>query len=308
MAAVFCKICRSDQTEFLFEKNGFDLYSCAQCRVVFAYNELSQSQLEELLGSLYSEPYFSLQKEPQHGNLGYQTDYFSQKKEEKYRFAARMLKQIDRIKPRMGRMLDVGCAAGFFLHAAKQRGWQTVGIELSQIAAAFARDQFGLEVVVGTLETTGLGSASFDVITAWDVIEHVTDPQKFVQAAARLLKHDGILVLGTPNAGALAARLRGKAWKIYKPPEHLFYFNPGSLRYLLKPYFEILKIEYSPAPPTRIYGSLFKKAKYAAYRIFDAAATFLQHSEYLVACASFPELTKRIDAEFTAESKTRNRD
>ena len=135
--------------------------------------------------------------------------------------------------PQLGDLLDVGAATGFFLDLARRRGWKTCGVEPSQYASLVA-SQKNLTVHCGVLEELNLPDASFDVITMWDVIEHVNDPSESLKAACCLLRPDGTLALNTPDAGSLLARLLGLKWHLVVPPEHLVLFGQESIRKLLE--------------------------------------------------------------------------
>ena len=157
---------------------------------------------------------------------------------------SRRRQQVERRAPAPGRLLDVGCATGLFLKTMRDGGWQVAGVELNEYAAAHARNLFDLEVVTGTLEAFSYPPASFDVITMWDVLEHVFDPKQTLAQAAELLKAGGLLVLSTPNPTCFEARLFGSCWIGWERPRHLHLFSPEVLRrYLERAGFE--KIDFA---------------------------------------------------------------
>ncbi|NQT21326.1 MAG: methyltransferase domain-containing protein [Planctomycetes bacterium] len=100
-----------------------------------------------------------------------------------------------------GRLLDVGCGLGFFLE--KVSGfpqWDAFGCEVSRPAVEFARTKLGLaNIICGRIEKTDLPEGSFDIITLWDVIEHIPQPDQFLSCLMPLLKDDGFLFAHTPN-------------------------------------------------------------------------------------------------------------
>jgi SAM-dependent methyltransferase len=104
-----------------------------------------------------------------------------------------------------GRILDVGCALGTFLAIARARGFDPHGVEISQFASSFARERRGLDVFTGDLEHFSAADASFDVVTFWDAIEHVTHPLENLKTARRLLRSGGLLLVTTDNFDALVA-------------------------------------------------------------------------------------------------------
>jgi SAM-dependent methyltransferase len=130
-----------------------------------------------------------------------------------------------------GRLLDVGCSTGYFLNAARL-DFATLGIEPSEWAAAFARNQLHLEVLTGTLENLDLPREGFDVVVLNDVIEHLTDPRAALLRVKDLLRPGGLLYLVTPDIDSLSARLLRSRWWGLRPA-HIYYFSPRTLRDLL---------------------------------------------------------------------------
>ncbi len=141
-----------------------------------------------------------------------------------------------------GRVLDVGCGPGFFLEAATARGYEAFGVDPSAYAVELARRRFGHRVQVGVLETADYVPGTFDVVTAFDAFEHVYDPNRFLAAAARLLRPGGVVVITTPDRTSLLSRLSGRRWVSFKIPEHVFYWSPATMRRVLAPRFEVLEI------------------------------------------------------------------
>jgi SAM-dependent methyltransferase len=137
--------------------------------------------------------------------------------------------------PRQGprAILDVGCATGVFL-AAGSDNWRKIGVELTAEAAHLARAQFGLHVHQGSIDHISLPPASFDVVTMWDVLEHVHNPTRTLQQVRTLLRPDGILVARVPNRNSWDARLWGAAWAGLDQPRHLFVPDETTLARLLQ--------------------------------------------------------------------------
>ena len=127
-----------------------------------------------------------------------------------------------------GRLLDVGCAYGFFLQEAKQH-FDVAGIELAEDAAAHGRQQ-GLRVLSGVADESNLAQiGAVDVITLLDVIEHLPDPRATLALCARHLNPGGIIVITTGDFASLYARLAGARWRLMTPPQHLWYFTRASM-------------------------------------------------------------------------------
>ncbi|MFN7976235.1 MAG: class I SAM-dependent methyltransferase [Acidobacteriota bacterium] len=132
-----------------------------------------------------------------------------------------------------GRLLDVGCAAGYFLDAAQKAGWDAYGLDPNRDFIARAQERHGLAVFEGTLATVPLEAGSFDVITMWDVLEHTTDPRAELRRAYALLRTGGLLFVNFPNIGSLLARLSGSSWW-FLLSHHLYYFTPATLTRILE--------------------------------------------------------------------------
>lgn len=130
--------------------------------------------------------------------------------------------------PQPGRLLDVGCAFGWALDAARERGFTTAGVEISEYAARRAAQRHEIRRDIRDFD-----DASFDVVTLVDVIEHIRDPLSLLSETHRVLKPGGIALLTTPDLSSLSARvLRG--WWPYVIPEHLVYFSRDTLSRALR--------------------------------------------------------------------------
>ena len=141
-----------------------------------------------------------------------------------------------------GSILDVGCATGFFLELARQEGWETKGVEASEFACEYAREKLGLEVIRSNLINARFEEQSFDVVTMWDVIEHLLDPRSELLEVNRILRMGGILGIITPDIEALIPRVMGKNWlELRRVPAHLSFFSVRTLRqFLNRTGFELL--------------------------------------------------------------------
>ena len=127
-----------------------------------------------------------------------------------------------------GRLLEVGCGSGSFLHALAQRGWDAEGLEFSGEAAGAAR-ALGHKVHVGALETAPDPAAPYDLVVGWMVVEHLHDPIGALGKLARWTRPGGWLALSTPDAGSLEFRLFGDAWYALHLPNHLHLFSADTL-------------------------------------------------------------------------------
>jgi len=132
-------------------------------------------------------------------------------------------------------LLDIGCSSGEFLEMASRTGRYVVdGIDISPEAARLASTRLKRNIFCGTADDVPVAPASYDIVTAWEIIEHTSDPGKFLRSIWRLLKPDGLLCLSTPNTNKARNHIPGKPRDLFFiPPEHLFYFDGNNLRRLV---------------------------------------------------------------------------
>jgi len=140
-----------------------------------------------------------------------------------------------------GHLLDVGCGAGAFLEGMRERGWEVEGIEPGVRAATYAREELGLEIQNATLEEAHLEPVSLDVVTMWNVLEHLSDPAQSLNRIREALRPGGLLVFAIPNVESYDLRLFRQYWAGYDLPRHLFVFPPETLQEMVRSVgFEVL--------------------------------------------------------------------
>jgi 2-polyprenyl-3-methyl-5-hydroxy-6-metoxy-1,4-benzoquinol methylase len=161
-------------------------------------------------------------------------DLYAEEREGRVLTFQRNLRPLEELMPpaQGRRLLDVGCHIGVFLRIAQERGWEAWGIEPSRWAAREAQSR-GLRVIEGTLDDVHLAGESFDVITMWDVIEHLTDPLRELRESHRLLKKGGLICIHTMNIESPLARLMGSRWP-WLMEMHLYYFSRRTLGEMLR--------------------------------------------------------------------------
>jgi 2-polyprenyl-3-methyl-5-hydroxy-6-metoxy-1,4-benzoquinol methylase len=231
-----CNVCGSSEQQPFCPENGLSLVQCQQCGLVYVSPRPDANELY----ALYGETYF---RNDESGVVGY-TNYLRDEANIRKTFAGR-LKRLERyVQP--GRLLDVGCAAGFFLDEARKRGWQVEGMDVSSYAVEYARGRFGYDVRHGSLTDLDYAAGAYDLVTMWDVIEHVPDPLAYVRKAASLLRSGGVFALATPDVDSLPAKLAGPRWVGYKlSEEHVYYFSTKMLtRMLEEAGFEVVNARY----------------------------------------------------------------
>jgi 2-polyprenyl-3-methyl-5-hydroxy-6-metoxy-1,4-benzoquinol methylase len=153
----------------------------------------------------------------------------------------RRLKLLSRPRPG-ARLLDVGCGPGAGLAAARALGWEPFGLDPSAAAVAAASTRFPERVRLGSLSDRLFQPHTFDVITLFDVVEHLYDPRRLAHDLDAHLSPAGRLLITTPNCESLLSRLTGRRWVSYKIPEHVIFYSPRTLREALRPLFELERV------------------------------------------------------------------
>lgn len=220
-----CKICGSNEHIDVLTKNDYRLVRCTACGVIFVANPPSHEALQKMysFSSRYHEEY-------EQGDV---RNYHLFKHE--YELARQQLKVVRKYCS-AGSLLDIGCGAGFFLSLARQHNYVCTGLELSDDSARIGREKFKLSVYKDVQDIQG---SRFDIITLFDVIEHVLDPNRLLTEAVSLLKPDGLLIISTPMHDGLFPKVTYWASKIIHhwphptPPYHLFQFSKKSMGLLL---------------------------------------------------------------------------
>lgn len=219
-----CGLCSAEDPELKFRRFGFDIVQCRGCGLVY----LAHRMTPEEISSFYSREYFAGGED----RKGY-ADYVGDRESLRFSFR-RKIEKIERLR-RPGRILDIGCAAGYFLEEARDRGWDVYGQEVSAYAGGVARQTLGPDrVFVGHLDAISLPEDSVDVVTMWDVIEHLDEPLEVLDRVRRLLKDGGLLVLCTGDTDSWLARLQGRHSRIFNPPQHLYFYSRRSIAKLLE--------------------------------------------------------------------------
>ncbi len=138
---------------------------------------------------------------------------------------------VDQCK-QSGALLDMGCSSGAFLEFMRGESWELYGIEMSEECAKTAEAKSGAHVFVGNILDAPFPQQSFDVITCFDVLEHLYEPRKVMARVSEWLKPGGVFYVLVPNVDSAEARVFGSYWHGLELPRHLFHYSPTSLRLL----------------------------------------------------------------------------
>jgi len=261
---VICHICAAP-SGFLLEKDGFRLYKCPKCALVFVHPTIP---IETLRKNIYS------------AESGFQTNRAEnlESKPENPRYKS-VLDYICSLNP-SANILDVGSGGGHFMYPAKKRGFRISGVELNGRLAESARAQ-NLDVFSGLLEEAPFAEHSFDAVFMGELIEHVPNPRQLIKEGKRMIASKGRLIITTPNLDCLWSkttfllfRYFGIPWSSVTPPYHLFQFSSANLDLLLKQEGWSLVTEwYLPIPSLRYeLGSLHLLKRYKKEKTLRALA------------------------------------
>ena len=208
-----CDLCGSPKYLPLFEKNGYGLFMCESCRLVITHPRPTADDLQQ--------PYTT-------GQVGAGSPKGDEEEYQRYADRYRPFLELVRQHSRPGRILDVGCWNGQFLNQLGQE-WESYAVELSESASAFAREHYGLNVVTGTIHDLPYPRGYFDVVTPWDIIEHVPRPRTDFQKAVDLVRPQGLVFVSTPDFECFESKFMGRKWPVITPPGHLTYFTKSTI-------------------------------------------------------------------------------
>lgn len=217
---VACPVCDSHVSyDVLGTKLGFQVVRCSRCRHVYVNPQLDP----EAVALIYDHSYWD-ELQPSVGSPSLQErlafDYQNA--------LAKLQRDILPWKTN-GRFLDVGCSNGALVKRAMEIGFEAVGLEVSDDVADVGRKVFGVDVRAGTVLTVGLPQASFDVVTMYDVVEHMFSPRADLNGVHGLLRPGGIVVIETVNTDSLNFQEYGLDWTYVMPVEHVHYFSEANL-------------------------------------------------------------------------------
>lgn len=220
-----CDLCNStsDYWAQMFIKNNYTFVKCKRCGFVFTKQVPSNAELS----NAYSKGYYN-------GEVynNYEDSHFERLI--KYINALGSFQRSTRINS--GEILEIGCATGDFLDAAKFLGYDTNGIEISEWAASIAKRKGHniINIDVTEYEISEGHSFKYDAIFMWDVFEHLAYPNTVLKNVTKLLNKGGCVVINTLNIGSPTVKYLNKRWSQYMPPYHLSFFNMKTMNIILK--------------------------------------------------------------------------
>ncbi|MEW6128352.1 MAG: class I SAM-dependent methyltransferase [Acidobacteriota bacterium] len=251
----------------------FTIAECSGCKVLRTLPAMTETELSKY----YPEDYWGGEPSPQ---------WIQSSQSDKTTF-------VGECHLPGGRILDVGCGAGFFLRALGNQGWDGYGVEISPNATRAAAKIFGEEkIITGTLLDANFDSQFFDTVTFWSALEHTNQPMKQLLEARRILKPDGSLIIQVPNASSYQAKLFKGDWFALDAPRHRYHFDYETLNRALE------------SAGFEIYHSSFQSKVHNPHALRQSLKARLWHSplKRLLFLLAIPFL-KPLDAYFSKNGK-----
>lgn len=229
MTSNSCIVCGNTAAEPLYT----GIVRCCECSYVFADMRLSDEELFEL----YNEQFFTGAEF---------SDYAADEKFFRRNFQLRFTELHKFLDPaRHKKLLEIGSAYGFFLDVVRDKFASVQGIDITDAGVRFAREQLKLDVVQADFLAHDFGKQMFDVICMWDTIEHLREPQQYLEKIASHTKSGALLALTTGDIESFNARLRRAKWRLIHPPTHLHYFSSQTMTRMLDNYgFDVIYNRY----------------------------------------------------------------
>lgn len=236
-----CDLCGENISKKLCDLGMTTLFQCEECGLMYRHPIPTKEELKNYYSAGYYQEYgFREYAQRKHHIIKYRFEPILNF------FKTEALKGENKLNLKI---LDLGCALGFFIELVKKQGWEAKGVEFSEDAAQYAKKELGLEVYTGSIEEVGFPSASFDVVTMLDVLEHVVSPNKILKEVNRILKREGLILATVPNVSGAEARGTKGLTNYLFAEGHLFNFPHQTLKRLFNINgFKIIKVTSMSIP------------------------------------------------------------
>ncbi len=253
-------ICNHQNYKEIYKFDTASLYRCDKCRLIFTNKYWEDLDPKELYGTYY--------RNETAGRFNFGIEYAIRS----FRFFRAF--KIFTIYPRAKSILDIGSGRGFMLYYLTKyyKYQETAGTQISKYATEFSRNKLGLEIYDKDLLELSLDDAMFDIITMWHVLEHVAEPEKYIEKTFSLLSNHGKLVIEVPNFSSWTRGLTNKYWLGLDLDYHVTFFTPQSLSSLLKKHNFKIKIvhtfslEYSTFISVQSFVSLLSRSNHLVFQ------------------------------------------
>ena len=252
-----CIICGCSETLPFYR----GIVRCRKCGHMYADSQLSAEELS----ALYQRPYFF-------GDEYH--DYIADKAVLQKNFALRMRTLQAYLQPARHRHLfEIGAAYGFFLDAVKDNFDTVKGIDIAEDGIRYAREQLRLNVAYGDFLDYPCNGKIFDVVCLWDTIEHLQQPQLYIEKLSDVTAPGALLALTTGDIESLNARWKKETWRLLHPPTHLHYFSAKTIARMLDKYgFSVIYNRYC---------GFYRSIENMAYNIFVLRKQQLELYEWM---------------------------
>jgi len=222
--------------DFSITKEDFNLSQCSNCGFLFTQDAPSESEIARYYKS---EDYIS-HSDTNKGLIN--KIYHIVRKI----MLSKKYKLINRL-PGDKNILDIGSGTGYFLNFMKQKGYDTMGIEVDENARSYGKEKFQLNILPPEDFINGSIDRKFSFISMWHVLEHISDPNKYMQIIHNLLTNDGYVIIALPNNSSYDAAHYKNYWAGYDVPRHLWHFTPDTLeQFAQKSGFKLVKMHRLP--------------------------------------------------------------
>jgi 2-polyprenyl-3-methyl-5-hydroxy-6-metoxy-1,4-benzoquinol methylase len=218
-----CPYCRASDSDIRAIVHGFTYVTCRKCGLVYINPQLTNDALRDAYNDDDVRLFFFQELLLPYGEKSQRPEYMHR---------ARALKVL--CKQDRPRLLDIGCAAGNFLEIAGELGFDGEGLELNTHYVEYIKQNRSIKVFDKRLEEMNYPESVFDVVTLWDVLEHLPQPFEILREIVRILKPGGVLALTTINHHCINENFLGSRWRYYQPPDHLCSFTPNLLRAMIR--------------------------------------------------------------------------
>lgn len=200
------------------------LLKCTKCGHIFANLDLTDQEIKEL----YSLKYFNGEE---YG------DYVADRKIVEKNFIQRLKVLQNLINPvRHRHLLEIGCAYGFFLNVIRDKFETSTGIDVSEDGVGYACKELNLDVINDDFLKHDFGDKKFDLVCMWDTIEHLKNPDLYLEKLNNHMETDSLIAITTGDINSINARIKGEKWRLIHPPSHIHYFSGDTLTRILNRY------------------------------------------------------------------------
>lgn len=267
---ISCDLCGADDYTIIHRKIEEPLEIPLHEKFSAAKGVLSTDQIVQCkqCGLVYTNPRIKAEIILDSCSQGDDTVYISQEEGRKKTFQEELRWIKNTTHPtEKEKILDVGCAAGFFLTVAQENNFEPYGVELNAWLADYGRKKFNLtHITTGTLEKAKFRDGFFDYVTLWEVLEHVPHPMQTLQEINRITRKKGYLIISYPDYSSIFAKIFGRRWW-FLLSHHIYYFTPKTMKQMLekaeytiiedKMHWQMLKLVYMLDMFVKLNKSIF---------------------------------------------------